>query len=110
MKPTLEFNWKCDNIEMRACPKRLVHMYYGEPNSTIDVVLWHKDANGNPYCFSIAYFVRGKEGYYLKFVGARPLLYVSEEHVPALWGGLQQAQDVLDRWFDDTDGGAEDEV
>lgn len=108
MKPTLEFNWKCGNIEIRACPQRLARLYAGEPNDTIDVVLWHKDANDKPYCFSIAYFVRGKEGYYLKFVGARPLLYVSEEYVPAFWGGLQQAQDVLDRWFDDTDGGAED--
>lgn len=100
----LEFNHKIGNIEVRACPPRLVSMWYGEPNDTIDVVSWQKDANGNPYRFSIAYFKRNDEGYSLKFVGARPFLYVDESRVPELWKALHEAQKVLDAWFDETEG------
>ncbi len=99
----LEFNRIIGNIEIRACPPRLVAMYYGEPNDTIDVVMWQKDASGKPYHFSIAYFKRGSECYSLKFVGARPFLYVDESRVPELWEALQEAQKVLDGWFYDTE-------
>ena len=99
----LEFNRKIGNIEVRACPPRLVSVWYGEPNDTIDVVMWCKDADGKPYCISIAYFVRNDEGYSLKFVGARPFMYVADERVPELWEALQEAQKVLDAWFDETE-------
>ena len=102
--PRLEFNRKIGNIEVRACPPRLVAMYDGEQNDTIDVVMWNEDADGKPWRFSIAYFKRGKEGYSLQFVGARPFMYVAEERVPELWKALREAQDTLDAWFDCTEG------
>lgn len=102
-EPKLEFNRKIGNIEVRACPPRLVAMYDGEPNDTIDVVMWNEDADGKRWRFSIAYFKRGKEGYSLQFVGARPFMYVAEERVPELWKALHEAQKVLDGWFDDTE-------
>lgn len=102
--PKLEFSRVIGNIEVRACPPRLISVWYGEPNDTIDVVMWQKDANGKPYCISIAYFARGDEGYSLKFVGARPFLYVDEIRVPELWKALHEAQKVLDTWFDETEG------
>lgn len=104
----LVFSRKIGNIEIRACPPRLVSVWYGEPNDTIDVVMWQKDSKGKPYCFSIAYFVRDDEGYCLKFVGARPFLYVADERVPELWEALHEAQKVLDGWFDDTEALKED--
>ena len=101
--PKLTFNRKIGNIELRACPPRLAPMYKGEPNDTIDAVMWQEDSHGKPWCFSIAYFKRGEEGYSLYFVGARPFMYVAEERVPELWEALHEAQSVLDGWFDDTE-------
>lgn len=103
MRPRLEFNRKIGNIEVNACPPRLVAMYDGEPNDTIDVSMWNKGADGKRWRFSIAYFKRGEEGYSLYFVGARPFLYVDESRVPELWKALQEAQKVLDAWFDETE-------
>lgn len=103
MRPRLEFNRKIGDIELRACPPNLVAVYEGEPNDTIDVVLWETDAIGRRYCFSIANFVRCDGGYSLKFSGARPFLYVGKERVPELWEALQEAQEVLDKWFDDVE-------
>ena len=101
--PRLEFNRKIGNIELRACTAALCKPLEGFPNTTIDVVMWQKDSKGKPYCFSIAYFVRDDEGYYLKFVGARPFLYVADERVPELWEALHEAQKVLEGFFDDTE-------
>lgn len=100
-RPRLEFNRKIGNIELRACPPRLVSMYDGEPNDTIDVSMWNEDADGRRWRFSIAFFKRNKEGYSLHFVGARPFLYVADECLPELWAALKEAQEVLDKWFDD---------
>lgn len=99
----LEFIRKIGNIELRACPEGLVAPEKGKANNTIDVVMWHKDADGKPYCFSIAYFVRDCQGYYLKSVGARPFMYVDDSCVPELWEALSKAQSVLDVWFDETE-------
>lgn len=102
--PELKFSWKYKNYELSACPIRLAAMYPGEPNTTIDLVMWNKDANGKAYCFSLAYFVRGKEGYYLKFAGPRPFVYADDKDIPVLWKGLKLAQKALNVFFDQTEG------
>lgn len=106
--PKLEFNRKIGNIELRACPASLARLRDDDPNVTIDIVMWHKDSKGKPYCFSIAYWRREDEGYKLKFVGARPFLYVDDSRVPELWEAMQEAQVVLDAWFDDTEAMKDD--
>ena len=107
-RPRLAFNRSIGNIELRACSAGLHKPCQGKRNETIDVVMWQKDSKGKPYCFSIAYFVRDDEGYYLKFVGARPFLYVADERVPELWEALHEAQKVLDGWFYDTEAMEDD--
>ena len=102
-EPKLEFSRKIGNIELRACPLTLARLNDDDPNTTIDIVMWQKDSKGKPYCFSIAYWKRDKEGYYLHFVGARPFLYVDDSRVPELWKAMQEAQKVLDAWFDETE-------
>ena len=101
--PKLEFNRVLGKIELRACPVALENPCKGKPNNTIDVVMWCKDSDGKPYCISLAYFVRDNNGYYLKFVGARPFIFLAAERVPELWEALQDAQKVLDGWFYDTE-------
>lgn len=103
-KSRLEFNRVIGNIEVRACPSDLGMPCKDKPNETIEVVMWHKDSNGKPYCFTIAYFEREKEGYSLHFVGARPFLYLTNESVPELCEAMNEAQCVLDAWFYDTEG------
>lgn len=101
--PKLVFNRVLGKIELRACPVGLESPCKSKPNNTIDVVMWCKDSDGKPYCISLAYFVRDNNGYYLKFVGARPFIYLAAERVPELWEALQDAQKVLDGWFYDTE-------
>lgn len=102
--PELKFRWKYKCYELRACPERLVAMYPGEPNTTIDLVMWDKYENGKDYCFSLAFFVRGKEGYSLRFVGPRPFENVDGDSLPVLWKGLKLAQKALNVFFYQTEG------
>lgn len=102
--PELKFRWKYKCYELRACPEKLAALYPGEPNTTIDLVMWDKYENGKAYTFSLAYFVRGKECYYLKFAGPRPFVYVDDKDIPVLWKGLKLAQKALDVFFDQTEG------
>ena len=95
----LEFRWKYKNYELMACPKQLARFTPDEPNETIDLVLWKKDKAGKDYCFSLAYFRKDSEGYYLKFVGNRPFQYIDEEDVPFVWNALNAAQKILDAFF-----------
>ena len=95
----LEFIWKYKNYELRACPKHLARFFPDEPNETIDLVLWQKDSKGKDSCFSLAYFIKKSEGYYLNFVGNRPFQYIAEEDVPFVWNALNAAQKILDAFF-----------
>ena len=96
----LEFSWKYEDYELRACPTRLVRFKDDEPNSTIDFVKWQTGADGKRSCFSLAYWRRDDEGYELKFVGGRPFVYIEPEHIEIIWKALRVAQKVLDAWFD----------
>jgi hypothetical protein len=96
----LEFSIKYKDYEIRACPKRLARVSPDEINETIDFVKWSKDSKtGRDYCFSIAYFKRDSEGYYLHFVGRRPFDYIDHEDIGTLWELLKTAQGVLDNFF-----------
>jgi hypothetical protein len=59
------FSYKFNDLELRSCGKQL--LYDNNPN-TANIVKWEDDA-----CYTICYFEKDKEGYYLKFVGDRPL-------------------------------------
>ena len=96
----LEFSFKYKNYELKACPKRLVRFSPDEPNETIDLVKWDKSGD-KPYCFSLAYFVRDKEGYYLNFVGSRPFDYIDKKDLPILWSVLKEAQNILDHFYEE---------
>ena len=94
----LEFNWTYKDYELRACPKQLVRLD-NEPNETIDLVKWDSNGNSKPYCFSLAYWRKNKDGYELYFVGDRPFKYIEPEDIEIIWKALQLAQKVLDDWF-----------
>lgn len=103
-KMMLEFRFKHKDYELRACPKHLARFEKSDPNETIDFVKWKTRDDGTKYCFSIAYWCRGPEGYSLNFVGNRFVDNVAEEDVPILWQAITMAQKTLDSWFNMTKG------
>lgn len=103
MTKSLKFTRKYKCFELRACAENLTLESDGAANTTIELVKWERDIDNNEWCFTLAYFVRGKEGYSLRFVGARPFLYLSDAEASELWKELRIAQSVLDTFFDLTD-------
>ena len=99
----LEFSWKYKNYEFRACPKRLARLFDDDVNETIDFIKWEADNDGNLHCFSLAYWIRSGEGYYLKCVGSRPFEYIDNDDVLVVWQGMRAAQNALDLYFQMTD-------
>ena len=65
----LKFSFKHKDLELRACPKRLVSFKGTEPNTTIALDKWVIDERtGYDYKFTLAFFRRCGEGYDLEFV------------------------------------------
>lgn len=100
----LEFNYKYKDYEVRACPKHLIRLSDSDENEAIDFVKWETTKNGEPYCFSIAYWRKNeKDGTYsLCFVEDRFVRYVNQEDVLAIWKILTMAQTTLDEWRETT--------
>ena len=40
-------------------------------NGRYELVEWFADESSGPYCYSIAFFIKGGEDYYMKTVGSR---------------------------------------
>ena len=91
-----EFSFKYKDYELRACPQRLVRFDPNEPNETINLVKWDRRDDGQPYCYSLAYFRHDDEGYYLHFVGSRPFDHIEPDDVKIIWPALSDAQKILD--------------
>lgn len=64
-----QINFRIDDIELRSCGE---HLLLGEPHNRFEIVKWEKPGQVE-YCYTVAYWKRGKEGFYLMFVGSRPL-------------------------------------
>ena len=66
-----KFNKRIDDMELKSCDSHLLGL---EDHETAEIVMWEFERTviETPYCYTIAYWVRNREGYYLKFVGNRP--------------------------------------
>lgn len=97
----LNFNWKYKDYELRACPKRLVKFSEYEQNETIDFIKWQTSKkDGERYCFSLAYWKRGKDGFDLRLVKTRAFDEIDEEDLAIIWKQLHIAQLVLDKFWE----------
>ena len=97
----LEFDWKVDDYEIRAIPKCLVRFEDSDINETIELLKWNYDRNNNKnHCYTLAYWVKDDEGYYLKFVGDRPFEDICPSFLDIVWKGLKEAQKVLNAYWD----------
>lgn len=81
----LNFNWKYKDYELRACPKILARLNKEDQNETIDLIKWGAHNDGEKYCFSLAYWKRGSEGFDLSLVGSRVFEYIDEEDLEIVW-------------------------
>ena len=64
-----------------------------ETNRDPEIVQWNTSETGKEYCFTVLWFKRGSEDWYIEFVGDRPLTVENQE---SLWKLMKYGQTVLD--------------
>ena len=79
-------NKRIGNLEFR-CNKE------GRP---AEIVCWQPDQNGKEFCYTLLWYKRNSEGYYIEFVGQRPLDHGFDG---GLWALMQYGQEVLNAEF-----------
>lgn len=93
----LNFNWQYKNYEIREFESNASGL------RSLELIKWKEDSPQR-CCFVLAYFVCGKEDYYLKFVGERPFDYIDLSDLVEIWRGLAMAQTKLNLYFDNLTG------
>ena len=87
----LSYNWKHKNYEIRETKNPRTNEKYWE------LVKWQKN-KGRATCFTLAFFVKDSEGWYLKFVSDRPFEYIDEDF-GIVWDALKMTNKTLNLWF-----------
>lgn len=87
----LTFNWKHKDYEIRETTNPTSNEKYWE------LVKWQK-YKGKPSCFTLASFVKGSEGWSLKFIGTRPFEYIDEDF-GIVWDALKLTNETLNSYF-----------
>lgn len=93
-----DFCFKYKDYEIRSCPKQLAKLHPDDKNETIELVKW-QDSSVGKSCFTVAYFVRGSEGYELTFVNDRPFRHIEPEDLKIVWEFLRVSQKILNEFF-----------
>jgi hypothetical protein len=83
-----EFSLKIGDLEVRSNAK-----------DSAEIVQWTTVDKDDPFCWTIAYWNKSSDGYYLQFVGGRPF----EANVdPAIFMQLaQRGQKLLETFFNE---------
>jgi hypothetical protein len=91
----MQFSIKKDDLELQSCGDIL--LLSGEHN-TARVVKWERK-DEDQYCYVLAYWEEGKEGYDLHFVGTRPF---ANDVSPSIFMSLAKTgQSLLDAVFEE---------
>jgi len=88
------FNYRIDDIEVRATGKHLI-AGDGDELTTCEIVKYDNDTG--PSCYTLAYWKRESEGFDLKFVGGRPFDVDPIDFMRIAKVG----QEFLDEFFDE---------
>lgn len=86
-----DFHWRDGEFEVRTTSG-----VRGEPY--VELVHW-TESGGREWCYAIAYWYKGKEGWDLRFVGDR-MLELAQLDIGKIWAQLCAAQISLSAWFD----------
>lgn len=86
-----KFKCRVQNLEVRSCNQSLCS--YGA--HTRAEIVQYDTQEGTEYCWTIAYWDEGKEGYYLKFAGDRPFGVDAEIFMELAFLGQQKLEDYF---------------
>lgn len=90
----LKFSWKWKKYELCACPETLARVHEKQSNETIEL----KTVEDN-VAYTVAYWVRNDEGYYLRTVGDRFFTEIKPDDYTKIIKHLKKAQKALDEYF-----------
>lgn len=90
----MTFNFRIKQLELRSCTEQL--LINGE-HTTAEIVKWWNNKNEKPSCYTLAYWKKDKEGFYLTFVGDRP--FDPDVDKDNFWLLAKQGQQLLDIKF-----------
>lgn len=97
----ITINVRIDRLELRSCNARLG---IEGKHETCEIILWHQPLNlaGVPEtCHAVAYWVRHKDGFDLRFVGLRPF----ETDRLTFWHLAELGQRFVEKFLAVEDGG-----
>lgn len=63
-----------------------------------EIVRWQTDSTGQEFCFTLLWWFKNREGYYVEFVGDRP--FQSEINQQLLWELMRFGQNLLNAQFE----------
>lgn len=67
-----------------------------------EIVAWSEDSKGNEFCYTLLFWRKDKEGYFIEFVGSRPLS--KDINTGVLFKFMRYGQAILDAYFEVFDG------
>ena len=94
----MKFTFIINDLELRSCGE---HLSLDCEHNTSEIVMFGKINELEDYCFTIAYWLKDSEGYYLKFVGDRTFNTNKEVFMQL----AEQGQRILDNIFKNNQNG-----
>jgi len=88
----MRFNFRIQDLEVRSCGK---HLLSDGEHTRAEIVKWANDTDKKEYCWTVAYWNKGKEGYDLQFVGSRPFDVDGELFMKLAKQGQQMLDDAF---------------
>lgn len=83
-------NYQLGNLEFRVFRENDAHR-------PPEIVVWDDNIDGSVFCYTVLWWIKGKEGYHIEFVGKRPLeLQDSKEN---LWKLMEYGTLITDALF-----------
>ena len=61
-----------------------------------EIVRWAQNGDGVEYCYTLLWYQRGQEDFYIEFVGRRPF----DDDSADLWEIMEYGQAILDAEFE----------
>lgn len=87
-----DLNWKFKDFEIRT-----THVCGKEEIPYLELIKHDRDDNGRDYAFTLGYWHEDEDGdYVLRFVCERPLEYIADIDIGAIWKQLYLAQQMFE--------------
>lgn len=95
----MKFSIRVKDLEVRSCNDNLLS---GGEHTKAVIVKWSRKASDEEYCYAVAKYDRGSEGFDLTFIGSRPFDCTDRL---TFFNLAEQGQRLLDEfYYDRTEG------